>query len=338
MEKGLKMKRKVYKMRRKLLFLPLLVLVVSLIFSSCALLDSVYFPEVPKEEESFTLDSIPEFDGATPYVTINGNVPFFDSEDTSKSYEEYSPLDYLGRCGAAISCIGIDLMPTEDRGSIGQVKPSGWQTVKYDIVDGKYLYNRCHLIGFQLTGENANNKNLITGTRYMNVEGMLPFENMVADYIKEEPQNHVLYRVTPIYEGTNLVASGVLMEAKSVEDDGEGILFCVYVFNAQPGIVIDYSNGKSHLASDSSGEGFVGSEDACGLHYDTSGDGVCEECGESAEYAEVHTYVLNLKTHKFHKETCSSVKTLAEQNKAIYKGTREDVLLDGYSPCGTCKP
>jgi len=194
------------------------------------------------------LKDIPEFNG-TPYVQINGNVPYFTAEDmTTRSYETYAPLDALGRCGVVVSCIGRDLMPTEDRGSIGQVKPSGWQTVKYDFVDGKYLYNRCHLIGYQLTGENANRKNLITGTRYMNTEGMLPFENMVADYIKET-DNHVLYRITPIFKGDELVARGVLMEAKSVEDDGEGILFCVYVYNNQPGVEIDYRTGKSKLAA-----------------------------------------------------------------------------------------
>ena len=192
----------------------------------------------------FDLDSIPEFSD-TPYVAVNGNVPYFTDEDmTTDSYETYAPLDALGRCGETMACIGLDLMPTEERGSIGQVKPSGWHTVKYDFVDGKYLYNRCHLIGFQLTGENANTSNLITGTRYMNVDGMLPFENMVADYIKET-NNHVLYRVTPVFQGDELVARGVLMEAKSVEDNGDGILFCVYVYNNQPGVEIDYLTGKS---------------------------------------------------------------------------------------------
>ena len=194
------------------------------------------------------LDSIPAFSG-TAYVAVNGNVPYFTEEDmTAEAYETYGELDSLGRCSAAVSCIGKELMPTEDRGSIGQVKPSGWQTVKYDFVDGKYLYNRCHLIGFQLTGENANKQNLITGTRYMNTEGMLPFENMVADYIKETG-NHVLYRVTPVFQDEELVARGVLLEAKSVEDDGEGILFCVYVYNNQPGVEIDYLTGESKSTS-----------------------------------------------------------------------------------------
>ena len=194
------------------------------------------------------LGSIPEFDG-NAYVAVNNNIPYFTDEDmTTTAYETYAPLDALGRCGTAVSCIGKELMPTEDRGSIGQVKPSGWQTVKYDFVDGKYLYNRCHLIGFQLTGENANKENLITGTRYMNPEGMLPFENMVADYNKETG-NHVLYRVTPVFQDKELVARGVLLEAKSVEDHGAGILFCVYVYNNQPGVEIDYLTGQSKTAS-----------------------------------------------------------------------------------------
>ncbi|MBO5837563.1 MAG: DNA/RNA non-specific endonuclease [Oscillospiraceae bacterium] len=194
-----------------------------------------------------SLDEIPAFDGETAYVAINDNVPDFEeSELVTKSYEKYAPLDALGRCGVAMACVGQDIMPTEDRGSIGQVKPSGWHTVKYDIVDGKYLYNRCHLIGYQLTGENANKQNLITGTRYLNIEGMLPFEDMIADYVKETG-NHVIYRVTPVFDGDDLVASGVQLEAISVEDDGEGICFNVYAYNAQPGVVIDYATGESKL-------------------------------------------------------------------------------------------
>lgn len=195
---------------------------------------------------SYNLTTIPQF-VKEPYVVLNNNEPEFTEEDLAKEvFEEYSELDYLGRCGPAFAKVGIETMPTEERGEIGQIKPSGWQTVKYDIVDGKYLYNRCHLIGFQLTGENANEENLITGTRYMNVEGMLPFENIVAEYVKET-NNHVLYRVTPIFEGENLVASGVQIEAKSVEDNGDGICFNVYVYNVQPNININYFNGDSAL-------------------------------------------------------------------------------------------
>ncbi len=199
-------------------------------------------------QESISLSEIPEYSGE-PYIEINDNEPDFPEEDWSEaSFESYSELDDLGRCGTAYANVGRDLMPTEKRGSIGQVKPSGWQTVKYDIVDGKYLYNRCHLIGYQLSGENANEKNLITGTRYMNVEGMLPFENMVADYVKETG-NHVLYRVTPVFDENDLVAKGVHMEAYSVEDAGEGISYNVYVYNVQPGIEIDYATGESSPAA-----------------------------------------------------------------------------------------
>jgi len=195
----------------------------------------------------FSLSMIQDYSG-NAYVSINDNNPFFaDSDLTTVSYESYSPLDSLGRCGACVACIGTDLMPTGERGDIGDVKPSGWKQAKYSgIVDGNYLYNRCHLIGWQLTGENANTRNLITGTRYLNTEGMLPFENMVADYVKETGC-HVLYRVTPVFDGNNLLASGVLMEGKSVEDNGASVLFCVFCYNVQPGITIDYTDGSSEL-------------------------------------------------------------------------------------------
>lgn len=268
--------------------------------------------ELPIEEESQvkhaeTLTSMPAYSGE-PYVIINNNEPSFTEEDMSTdSYEYYSDLDSIGRCGVAEANLGRDLMPTEERGSIGQVKPSGWQTIKYDNVDGKYLYNRCHLIGFQLSGENANEKNLITGTRYMNTEGMLPFENMVADYIKETGK-HVLYRVTPIFEGSNLVASGVQMEAKSVEDSGESICFHVYVYNVQPGIEIDYATGESWAAKEEESSG------------------------------EIMTYILNRNNKKFHYEDCSGVAGMKEENKQEYVGTREDLVKQGYEPCGNCTP
>lgn len=192
------------------------------------------------------LDEIPSFSDSS-YIKINGNIPYFTKDEyTTSSYEYYSDLDELGRCGVCYACIGQDIMPTEERGPIGMVKPSGWHTVKYDIVDGKYLYNRCHLIGYQLAGENANEKNLITGTRYLNVTGMLPFENVVAQYV-QDTNNHVLYRVTPIFNGDNLLANGVLMEAYSVEDNGKGVCFNVFCYNAQPGISIDYKTGESEL-------------------------------------------------------------------------------------------
>lgn len=201
---------------------------------------------------SFSIDNIPDYNG-TPYVVINNNIPeFLESDYTKKAFEKYSKLDALGRCGVAYANICKETMPkkNEERGEIGMIKPSGWQTVRYNgIVDGNYLYNRCHLIGWQLAGENANKKNLITGTRYMNVEGMLPFENLIDDYFEKagNEDNHVLYRVTPIFEGNNLVASGVQMEAYSIEDGGKGVCFNIYVYNVQPGIEIDYATGKSRI-------------------------------------------------------------------------------------------
>ena len=279
----------------------LILLLAALLLAGCTGPEIARAPEISMEE-------IPAYAGE-PYVVIHDNVPSFTQEDlVTDSYESYSELDALNRCGVVMACIGQDLMPTQERGSIGQVKPTGWQTVKYDCVDGKYLYNRCHLIGFQLTGENANECNLITGTRYLNVEGMLPFENMVADYVTETG-NHVLYRVTPIFEGDNLVASGVQMEAQSVEDDGEGIAFNVYCYNVQPGVEIDYATGDSWLAEQTES---------------TTGGG--------------QTYVLNTSSQKFHLPECSSVESIQEQNKQTVTCDRQDLIDQGYEPCGRCDP
>lgn len=215
---------------------------IPMLLVSLAVAVIIYFVQQPAYSDSVM--NVPEFSGEA-YVVINKNQPeFTQSDHTVVAYEYYSPLDLLGRCGYGMGCLGQELMPTEDRGAIGMIKPSGWHTVKYDFVDGKYLYNRCHLIGFQLAGENANEQNLITGTRYMNTEGMLPFENMVADYITETG-NHVLYRVTPVYDGENLLARGVQIEALSMEDNGKGICFNVYCYNAQPGVTINYATGDS---------------------------------------------------------------------------------------------
>ncbi len=229
------------KTKRKVrIFIYIIVLLVT-IFSYYSK-DS--FGKVNDSNSNISLDNIPEYNGSL-YVSINNNKPYFkDSDLVSNSYEKYNKLDNLGRAGVAIANIGKNLMPSEERKGIGMIKPSGWHTIKYDFIDGKYLYNRCHLIGYQLTGENANPKNLITCTRSMNTKGMLPFENMVADYIKESG-NHVLYRVTPIYKDDNLLASGVLIEAESVEDKGSGILFNVYVYNNEDGVTIDYKTGDS---------------------------------------------------------------------------------------------
>ena len=219
-------------------------------------------------------------------------------------------------------------MPTEERGSIGQVKPTGWHTVKYDCVDGKYLYNRCHLLGYQLTGENANEENLITGTRYLNIEGMLPFENMVADYV-QETDNHVLYRVTPIFEGSDLLASGVLMEGYSVEDSGEDICFCVYAYNVQPGVVIDYATGESALADG----GTAAEEDTTVTPSQQGEDPVASSSGAAQA-----DYVLNTNTMKFHLSSCSSADNIKASNRQDYHGSRDDLIAQGYEPCKRCNP
>lgn len=285
-------------MKKRLFTVALLLIMV---LSGCA-------PTASDTAEVVALSDIPEFSGE-PYVVINDNEPSFPAEDfTSEGFEEYSPLDDLGRCGVAYANVGLETMPTEERGSISNVKPTGWKSVQYDFVDGKSLYNRCHLIGFQLTGENANRQNLITGTRYMNVDGMLPFENLVADYVKET-ENHVLYRVTPIFEGDNLVASGVQMEAQSVEDKGAGVCFNVYVYNNQPGVTIDYETGDS-WASDEA----------------------------PADTSQESTYILNTSSRKFHKPDCGSVETISPANKKSYTGTREELINQGYEACGKCKP
>ena len=296
--------------------------VIALILALTLALTACDFSFLTNNSAPVSLDSIPDFDGEKPFVIINKGVPFFtDADMTKKSYESYAELDSLGRCGVTIACIGDDIMPTEERGSIGSVKPSGWVTVKYDIVDGKYLYNRCHLIGYQLTGENANRQNLITGTRYMNVDGMLPFENMVADHVKET-DNHVIYRVTPIFEGDNLVANGVLMEAKSVEDNGKGLQFCVYVYNNQPGIIIDYKTGQSVL------------DDGSGTKPPSPPQNEKPE-----QETDTGTYVINKSTKKIHTEDCRYASGMKEENREVYEGNIEDLLIDGhFSTCGTCKP
>lgn len=262
-------------------------------------------------------ETVPVYSGE-PYTELNGNIPYFtDREKTEDVFEHYSDLDTLGRCGAAYANICKELMPTEKRGEIGMIKPTGWHTVRYDdIISDKYLYNRCHLIGFQLAGENANEKNLVTGTRYMNVDGMLPFENMIADYVKET-DNHVLYRVTPIFVGDNLVCRGVEMEAYSVEDNGEGTSFHVFVYNIQPGIEIDYATGDSWVAN--------------------SMADIVDDTEEHAQYATT-LYVINAKTRKFHFPDCDSVGKISKQNKKERETDRAELIAEGYTPCGSCKP
>ena len=296
----------------------LLILIVSLsVLSGCSDGENNFFTaQSASDYVNYDLSNVPDYDGKA-YVELNGNVPeFSESEKTySESFEEYGKLDSLGRCTYAVSCIGKDLMPTEKRGSIGSVKPSGWHISKYDFVDGKYLYNRCHLIGYQLTAENANERNLITGTRYLNVEGMLPFENDVADYI-EITNNHVYYKVTPIFEGNNLVANGVQMQAYSVEDNGQGVSFNVYCYNVQPGVAIDYATGDNQAVASSS----------------------ASVTSTSSDEADKKTYIVNTKTKKFHNPDCDGAKKMSSSNKKKYKGTRDSLISNGYSPCQKCNP
>lgn len=311
-------------MRKRLIALSIAAL-MSMCLSGCGTepphvitTDPVVVPETsptiiasPTAEQA---TAMPQYAGS-PAEAVNFGVPFFTAEELSATavYETYSELDALGRCGPCTANIGLDLMPTEPRGEIGMVRPSGWHTARYDdLVEGKYLYNRCHLIGYQLAGENANERNLITGTRHLNTQGMLSYENAVADYVKKTG-NHVLYRVTPIFDGDNLVADGVLMEAQSLEDDGAGVKFCVYCFNVQPGVVIDYATGDSWRDPD-----YV-------APTETPGTG------------EVR-YILNKRSHKFHSPTCSGAANIADHNKAETDKDRSTLIQEGYAPCGICKP
>ena len=288
------------------------------------------------------LKNIPTY-SSEPYSVVNNNIPFFNESDlVTYSYEKYSDLDSLGRCGTVIANIGKDIMPTEERGNIGMIKPSGWHTVKYQGIDGNYLYNRCHLIGYQLTAENANVKNLITGTRYMNVQGMLPFENQVAEYVKAT-NNHVLLRVTPIFEGNNLIASGVLMEAKSVEDNGKGVQFNVYCYNVQPGVTIDYATGESD------GPEFTGSTNSNKISNDNNTNAITQttpppsipvvpsQSENTYDNKEV-TYILNKNSKKIHYPYCSSVDDMSEKNKLYFYGMLSEAKADGYESCGRCNP
>lgn len=300
---------------------PVLALVICLIAAFLALRDPGSQAALP-----VSMDDIPAYSGEA-YVEINGGEPFFTESDwTTDAFETYSELDELGRCGVAYANICQEIMPTEPRGKIGSVKPSGWHTIRYNgLVEGNYLYNRCHLIGYQLAGENANPKNLITGTRYLNTTGMLPFENEVNDYV-DETDNHVLYRVTPVFEGDDLVASGVLMEAYSVEDEGVGVQFCVYCYNVQPGIEIDYATGESWRSGEASVTAdAAGSEEAPPEEQDLP-----EAAADEADDGE--TVCITSSGTKFHRPDCRHAKDGAETL------TRAEAEARGYAPCGVCKP
>ena len=281
---------------------------LSLIAAICALFSACTISFDTVQDTAPELATVAQYNYSA-FTEVNDNVPeFTEAEITTDSFEGYGGLDALGRCTTCTACIGKDLMPTEKRGAIGMVKPTGWQTVKYEGIDGNYLYNRCHLIGFQLTGENANTRNLITGTRYMNTEGMLPFENEVASYVKST-KKHVMYRVTPDFRERELVARGVQIEAYSVEDNGRGVCFNVYCYNVQPGIEINYATGESKRAASSS-----------------------TSSSSSAQY------ILNTNSKKFHKTTCKLANDISDKNKKSFTGSREELINRGYSPCGSCKP
>jgi len=275
-----------------------------------------------------------------PSVEVNGNTPFFSEEDLAREpFEQYSALDSLGRCGTAYALIGKDMMPEGERGSIGMVKPSGWQISKYDWIDGEYLYNRCHLIAYSLAGENENELNLITGTRSMNVLGMLPYEEKTASYIRGTG-NHVLYRVTPVYERDNLVASGVLMEAESVEDGGAGVKFCVWCYNVEPGVVIDYATGDNR-AGDPNEEASPPKAESAQKAAAQPGKAEAGKDGDASQNGgdgEVRAYVLNTNTKRFHLPDCPSVSDIKEKNRREFEGTREEAIELGYKPCGHCNP
>lgn len=300
-------------MRKKLL---LLISVIVIVLSGCTNDETTIKDTIYKVQETIEYSgiSIPAYAGE-PWVVINNNKPMFEDFTDTSEFELYSELDELGRCGVAFANICQNIMPTEERGEIGHIKPSGWHTIKYDCVDGKYLYNRCHLIGYQLAGENANEKNLITGTRYLNIQGMLDFENDVASYVKST-NNHVLYRVTPVFIADELVARGVVMEGYSVEDSGKGIEFCVFAYNVQPDVYINYADGSSSYDS------FVQTAPAETKVYH-KGDTV---------------YIVNRNTHKFHLESCSYADSISEENREVFEGEIDWLLDNNYTPCGVCKP
>ncbi len=299
-----------------------LVLLLGLLFFSGKDPEEEHFPGATETGETDLIEvgtplpegfSLPAYTGEA-FTAVYGGSPYFSTEEIeARSFETYSPRDMFGRCGAAFACIGEDLMPKEPRGAIGMIRPTGWHTVTYDFITDRYLYNRCHLIAYQLAGENANEDNLITGTRFMNVEGMLPFENRVADYILRT-HHHVLYRATPVFLDSDLLARGVLIEAYSVEDEGKGISFCVFAHNVQPGVEIDYRTGESRASENPPPPATepVGAENA--------------------------SYVLNTRSMKFHRTDCESVATIASYNREYTDQSREQLIEAGYSPCGACRP
>ena len=333
----------------KLLLLAVL-LCISTCSAGCSFLPDVHTSPVSRPEPApaavsasvfhsaasakLDLSQIPLWSGE-PWTRVNGNTPFFTEEEiTEQSFEEYGELDALGRCTGAFACVGPDLMPTGARESISEIRPTGWHIVKYDGIDGNFLYNRCHLIAYGLTAENANERNLITGTRYMNTAGMNDFENETIAYIRRTG-NHVLYRVTPVFEGSNLVASGVLMEGLSAEDSGRGIRFCVYAYNVQPDVIINYETGES------TGALFTGTENidhSPARQNPSANDAHAGSDDGFTEPASDITYVININSGKFHRPDCSSVREMSQHNRRDVTDTREELTARGFEPCGKCRP
>ncbi len=322
----------------------------------------VFVADKDFNEEFITPDNIPEFSGE-PFISLYYNVPLFENADIV-AFEDYSPLDELGRCGTANACIGKELMPTEKRGSIGNIRPSGWNISKYDFIDGKYLFNRCHLIAFMLAGENDNALNLITGTRYMNTEGMLPFETEVCDYVKRTG-NHVMYRVTPVYTNDRPIADGVIMQAYSVEDNGKGVSFDIFAYNVQPGVKINYENGENSEDTEIAEQirnGTYGktteettettTEETTKATAEETAEETTEQTSESIIAMETvniellpvddnekdFDYIVNTHTLKFHYPSCKAVEDMSDKNKAGFNGDREELTENGYVPCGMCRP
>ena len=327
--------------------LLILLSVVSLVLSGCStgsadLLRDISSVKVYAETDksvAVNIKDVPKYSGI-PYVEINNNEPSFLEDDVDR-VEEYSELDKLGRCGPAFANVGKEIMPTSPRESIRDIRPSGWHTVKYDdIIEDRYLYNRCHLIAFMLAGENANERNLITGTRYFNVEGMLPFENQVADYVKSTG-NHVLYRVRPILKGDDLVARGVQMEAKSVEDGGKGVSFNIYCYNVQPGIRINYKDGSSRPESkvqkNKNNKSNKTKKTKKTKKKQTNKPKTKQKAeADNGPQVSVH-YIANTNTKKFHISTCRAVKMMKAKN--MYESDDRDELISrGFVPCKICWP
>lgn len=291
------------------------------LLSGCAFLPQPV-PILPGE--AIDLTALPDYAGE-PWAILNDDCPPFTEDDLAFSGEPaFAPLDELERRGTALALVGPETLPTEEREGIGQIKPPGWHTVRYDHIEGKYLYNRCHLIAFQLSGLNQEPQNLITGTRYLNTSAMLPLENQIAQYIRDTG-NHVLYRVTPLYEGEDLICSKLLVEAASVEDAGQGLSLCRCLYNVQPGVVIDYATGESRL-DDSTPEPTV------------SPDAPTSTQSPDVEEPEGITYILNTRSSKFHLPDCSGAAAISEKNRQNVSNTREELVEMGYAPCGQCKP